>query len=120
MALFVETSDRANLLALIYEAIGKKNQKGGIATWEIDSRNYFTHTTADNQWKDEAYFQPVLPKDEPNILKFCLIKPPTKNISTRVYSMYHGRFAEMLLAHFDKEFTKIVTTALATVEDACT
>jgi hypothetical protein len=117
MALFVETPDRANLLALIYEAIGKKNQKGGVATWETDSRNYFTHTPADGQWKGEAYFQPVLPKDEPNILKFCIIKPSAENISVRVYSIYHGRFAEMLLAHFDKEFTKITTSALATVGD---
>ena len=34
-----------------------------------------------------------------------IIKPQNNVITTEVYSVYHGRFIESMLAHFDKEFS---------------
>jgi len=36
-----------------------------------------------------------------------------KVINAQLYGLYHGRFIEMLLTHFDKDFDKVYATALA-------
>ena len=43
--------------------------------------------------------------------------PPKKGLSKEAYAVYHGRFIEMLLAHFDEEFSEAFGTAKATKDD---
>jgi hypothetical protein len=45
------------------------------------------------------------------------IIPPKKGVSKEAYAVYHGRFIEMLLAHFDEEFSGAFGTAKATRDD---
>jgi hypothetical protein len=38
--------------------------------------------------------------------------PPSKGVSTEAYAVYHGRFIEMLLAHFEQDFSDASATAM--------
>lgn len=38
-------------------------------------------------------------------------------MSVETYAVYHGRFSEMLLAHFDDEFSNVYSTAQKTKYD---
>jgi hypothetical protein len=76
-------------------------------------RGSFTHTA--DQWKGRAWLRPEVKDDR---IVFNIIPPRTKAISTRVYGVYHGRFIEMLLCHFDSEFTRAWATATPTTGDS--
>ena len=39
------------------------------------------------------------------------------NVTTEVYAVYHGRFIETMLAHFDKQFTNGFASSMPTVAD---
>ena len=43
--------------------------------------------------------------------------PPKKTVTMEAYAVYHGRFIEMLLAHFDDDFSEAFATAQASGED---
>jgi hypothetical protein len=51
-------------------------------------------------------------------LRFGIIKPNDQNISKEMYAIYHGRFIESMLAHFDKKFSYSFATALPDADDA--
>ena len=80
---------------------------GSIETWAIDADGDLTHSPV--QWKDRAWLRPVLLEDR---LVFRIIPPKGKHITRAVYGVFHGRFIEMLLRHFDLEFDRAVATAL--------
>lgn len=102
MALYFETSTPNGLLGKFKKAI----DEGRIITWTYDKDGDFTHAT--EQWKNKAWFRPRI---ENQMLAFYLIKPKNINISTEVYAIYHGRFSESMLAHFDSLFTRSIATA---------
>ena len=84
-----------------------------IETWRyITNANgdYFTHVTPNKQWEGKAWLKPSVQEDQ---LVFNIVRPEGKNVSKKAYAVYHGRFAEMILAHFDNEFTTVWATALA-------
>lgn len=108
MALYFYT-DRPKALLADFK---KKIDEGHIATWSYDKDGDFTHTT--EQWKNEAWLRPVPESDR---LALYIIKPQSKKISSVVYSIYHGRFIESMLAHCDKTFTSGQATALAAGDD---
>jgi hypothetical protein len=95
-------------------AIGKAIADGEIATWQATSQGSFTHTAASGQWKNKEWFRPSV--DDKGIV-FNIIRPKGGNVSKEVYAVYHGRFSEMLLAHFDADLSAIRLTALATEGD---
>ena len=103
MAVYLATNQSYYLLQEIVAAINR----GEITTWSVDNDGDFTHTPP--QWKHRAWFHP---KVEPNRLAFYMICPLNSIISTEVYAIYHGRFLEMSLAHFDKIMTHAIATAL--------
>lgn len=109
MAIVVEAADSKGLLAAIYAAI----DNGQIETWSYDEDGDFVHSTADQQWEGEAWLTPNL---KPGLLTLNTI-PPKTGISAEAYAIYHGRFIEMLLAHFDQTFSVATATALPTAED---
>ncbi|MGA2958656.1 MAG: hypothetical protein ABSF48_23375 [Thermodesulfobacteriota bacterium] len=105
----VVTTDKPNgLLSAIRSAI----DTGEVKTWEYDKDGDFTHSA--EQWKLKAWLRPKL-EDERII--FHILPPQGIALSRTVYAVYHGRFIEMLLTHFDTLFDRAVTTALATHGD---
>lgn len=107
MAIFVQTSNPKNLIDKIYKAISR----GDIDTWVADKfhLNYLTHITSDRQWYQQAWMGYQIEQDQ---VVFCMIGRPGIPISIPEYAIYHGRFSEMLLAHFDHDFDYIYITAL--------
>jgi hypothetical protein len=103
MAIIIETSQAADLLEKIKSAI----VGGEIVTWAYDDDDDFTHTA--KQWEYEAWLRPSIGKDR---LTFYIVPPTTKVISTEIYAIYHGRFIESILAHFDSEFVQAYATAM--------
>lgn len=68
-----------------------------IQTWEYDIMGDYTMTPS--QWREQAWIRPTVKIGR--TIKFGIVKRRDSNISKEVYAVYHGRFAEMLLAHFD-------------------
>lgn len=111
MAINVYTSKGPVLFAAIYKAIDDKH----VVTWDytvVDGVKYLTHTP--NQWNKQAWLKGSA---QAGGLVFNIVPPKGQNLSTEVYAVYHGRFIEMLLAHFDKEFSSADATALPTAGD---
>jgi hypothetical protein len=101
------TSNPQQLLSSLKEAI----RKGHITTWS-DVNGDFTHTPS--QWARKAFLRPTYYGNE---LRFAIIKPQGSTISTEVYAVYHGRFIETMLAHFDKQFTNGFASAMPSQAD---
>jgi hypothetical protein len=85
---------------------------GKIDTWSVDSDGDFTHTPP--QWKNQAWLRP---KFEPGELILSIITPTGKQLATETYAVFHGRFIEMILAHFDRQFEEAKATAMAAEDD---
>lgn len=75
---------------------------GVIDTWEIDSDGDLTNTSY--QWRGEAWFRC---RQNGNELIFGIVARRDKKMSKAIYGLYHGRFAEMLLTHFDTQIKEI-------------
>ncbi|HEX9241095.1 MAG TPA: hypothetical protein VF875_01505 [Anaeromyxobacter sp.] len=108
MAVIVYTTDPRGLLAAIREAI----QAQSIRTWQVDSDGDFTHTA--EQWENRSWMRPRVLEDR---LVFNILAPRGVQISRATYGVYHGRFIEMLVTHFDSRLERAVATALATSND---
>jgi hypothetical protein len=108
MAIIAYNDDPSALLNAIKKAVD--NDK--IETWSYDEDGDFTHTAP--QWNSRAWLRPRILLDR---LVFNIVPPQTKTISREVYGIYHGRFIEMLLTHFDGKFTKVYATAMPTRND---
>ncbi|MCX6168663.1 MAG: hypothetical protein NTX65_04965 [Ignavibacteriales bacterium] len=98
MALLISTSTPENLLKLIKKTIDDK----AVDTWTYDKDGDFTHTPP--QWKNKAWLRPSI---QSNILKFIIVSPENVILTKEVIGVYHGRFIEMLLVHFDEKFTLV-------------
>jgi len=109
MAVIVTTENPQGLLDSIYAAI----DEGSIKTWSYDDDRDFSHDTADEQWVGEAWLRPTIAD---GVLMLNVI-PPKKTVTMEAYAVYHGRFIEMLLAHFDDDFSEAFATAQASGED---
>lgn len=109
MAITVTTSDPRGLLADIKKGI----DAGTIITWKYDTDGDFTHSPT--QFANRAWLRPVVAPGE----LLLIIVPPIKiHMSREVYAIFHGRFVEMLLAHFDTRFSVATTTALPSHGDS--
>ena len=108
MAIFVSTTQPRKLLEDIKKEINDKK----IDTQLYDNDGDFYH--APNQWKFKAWLRPTI---ETNRLVFGIVGQENVNLSTIAYAVYHGRFIEMLLNHFDKHFTEVYASAQKTQYD---
>jgi hypothetical protein len=97
------------LLSEIKKAIDEKK----ITTWAYNKDGYFTHTP--EQWKAKAWFLPAVV--DGSELRFGIIRPQNGSVGTEVYAVFHGRFIEMMLAHFDTKFGSGGASALPTAGD---
>ena len=107
MAVIVKTGKPDYLLEEIKKAIETKK----IDTW-IYKDGFFTHSP--EQWIYKAWFYPKIGTGE---LKFGIYPPKDTIVNTAIYGIYHGRFIEMMLSHFDREFSNIIATALIVAPD---
>lgn len=103
MAVIVLTPTPSELLAAIKSEIGSRK----IETWSVDKDGDFTHTRP--QWINKAWLRPSVQTDR---LVFNILTPKGEKMSRAIYGIYHGRFIEMLLDHFDLKFTEARATAL--------
>lgn len=108
MAVTVYCNNPGELLENIKSKIGD----GNIETWKIDSAGDFTHTP--EQWIYQAWMRPKIYEDH---LTFIILGSTKMKMSKTVYGIYHGRFIEMLLTHFDRQFTRVYATSLPTSND---
>ncbi len=108
MAIIVSTDNPSGLLSAMKRAVDDDK----IATWSYDGDGDFTHTA--DQWRQRAWLRPKIGEGR---IVFNIVPPRAKTISRIVYGIYHGRFIEMLLNHFDERFTRASATALPTVGD---
>jgi hypothetical protein len=81
-------------------------RNGSVETWLLDSDGDFTH--APQQWHQKAWFRARV---ESGKLVFNILGPKGQKMTTAVYAVYHGRFIEMLLTHFDRKFEHTSATA---------
>jgi hypothetical protein len=103
MSIRITTVDANALLANIYKAIDDRK----IVTWQYDKDGDFTHTA--EQWRNKAWLRP---KKETGALVLTIMPPKDVALSTEIYAIYHGRFIEAVLAHFDKQFSSAAASAL--------
>lgn len=103
MAIRIATSEPQKLLDSIRAAIDASK----IRTWVYDSDGDFTHAT--EQWKNKAWLRPRINDGE---LALHILAPKGKGMAPETYAIYHGRFVESVLAHFDTDFTRAVASAM--------
>jgi len=110
MAINFETTDPNGLLTLFKNAI----KTGKVVTWSVDTEGDFTHVTRDEQWKNRAYLRPSTFNGW--LVMNILVRAAEQQPLT-VYSIYHGRFIESMLAHCRDKFTMAQATAKPTNAD---
>ena len=103
MAIIVQTADPQRLLVAIRNAI----DQGHIRTWSYDGDGDFTHTP--DQWKNQAWLRAVV---APAVLKFGMLGNRNVKISKALYGVFHGRFIEELLTHFDVDMSAVGATPM--------
>lgn len=108
MAIYIETSNPKQLL----EDIKKSIRDRKITTWSCDTDGDFTHDV--DQWRYKAWFRPRIKEDR---LIFGIICRKDRNLSVLEYAIYHGRFVEMILTHFDRVCNDITATSKVTTYD---
>lgn len=108
MAIYFITSDPNKLLATFKKKIDEK----AIVTWSYDADGDFTHTA--EQWNRKAWLRPRILSGK---LALYTISPKAGNITTVIYSIYHGRFIESMLAHCDSLFSQGYASAMPEGED---
>ncbi len=108
MAIRVTTPLPGALLSAIKTAIDEKH----VETWTYDSDGDFTHTPF--QWNKKAWLRPSV---QSGGLVFNILGQKGVALSKEIYGVYHGRFTEMLLVHFDDKFSDASASARATTAD---
>jgi hypothetical protein len=108
MAVVVVTSTPKSLLSSIIASI----EEGSVTTWSHDADGDFTHTAS--QWVKRAWFRPRITDGQ---LVLNIFPARGQALGRTVYGIYHGRFIEMLLNHFDERFTRAWATAMPEEED---
>lgn len=103
MAIIVTTADPRGLVAAIKSGIDAND----IKSWGYDSDGDFSHVGA--EWIARAWLRPSYQVNE---VVFKILTPKSSTMSKPTYGLYHGRFIEMLLTHFDLQFSRAVASAM--------
>ncbi|WP_157381590.1 hypothetical protein [Burkholderia ubonensis] len=103
MAITVYTHAPQTLLNSIRKAIDDKK----VETWTYDNDGDFYHTP--DQWSKKAWLRPHV---QQGVLLLGLLGQEGVAMTKLIYGVYHGRFIEMLLTHFDSDFSNASSTAL--------
>lgn len=111
MAIIIKTNHPSILLDLICEGIENKE----VEKWTLLNDGRITYSGF--LWKNEAFLKPQIWVEE-NELRFGLIKrKDRKHMSSKLYTLFHSKFVEMLLTNFDTQFYSVTVSALRTEPD---
>lgn len=114
MAIFVKSKDKQDLLNKINAAI-----KSLMVPWSVDSEGDYTMN--DEKFKDCFWLHPYLNPDlEEYNLVFGMLGNSTQITTTRMYSLAHANFVEMLLDNFDEDIEFIRISSLGSNYDSLT
>lgn len=102
----VETANPQQLVEQIKKAITEKS----IVTWSLDSDGDFNPTQ--DQWEGKAWMRVKTKDSEPNILYVAIIESRKVKMTRSIYGVFHGRFSEMLLTHFDTDIVSLSISPL--------
>ena len=102
----VQTNDPKGLLDKIREAI----ENNVVVTWHLDDDGDFLPTQ--EQWIGKAWITPLITEDAPNSLYFGIIESKQQRMTKAIYGVFLGRFAEMLLTHFDTDMKSLCISPL--------
>ena len=83
--------------------LNKSILDGSVDTWELDDDGDFTHSSP--QWYQKAWFH-AYKIDDFNI-EFGILSRKGIKVSMMEYSIYHGRFVELLLNHCGENIEKM-------------
>lgn len=111
MAITISTASPAALLANIKAAI----KDGRIKTWSVDDDGDFTHTA--DLWRYRAWLRPRV---EISQLRFYILAPRETTISKVIYAVYHSRFIEAILSHFDEDAKSFSASSMPEGDDQVT
>ena len=106
MAIIIKAYSPDRLVLKIKKAIIANE----IEAWICDDDGDFTYDS--DKWRFQAWIRPIIKEDHHTII-FAIVGRNDQNISTLAYAVYHSRFIEMVLAHFDYECTDINVTPFA-------
>lgn len=104
----IKTNSPHKLVDSINSAIEEKR----IVTWHVDSEGDYTPTQ--EQWALKAWMTPIFDSTNPQLLRFGIIESKQHKMTKAIYGVFHGRFAEMLLTHFDTDIKTIHISPLLT------
>jgi hypothetical protein len=104
MAIYIKTKKKIDLV----EEIIDKIDSNIISTWSYDDDNDFTHKA--EQWSNRAWISEKT--DGSDNICFGIIGRRDRPLTKMEYAIFHSRFAEMLLAHFDNDFDEIKITSM--------
>lgn len=99
----------------LVEDINKAIEEGRIVTWSVDSDGDYTHSL--EQWRNRAWMSVRYDDADTTIVRFVIIEAREQKLSKTLYGIYHGRFAEMLLTHFDTVIMSLSISPLLTQYD---
>ena len=102
----VQTNDPEGLLDKIREAI----ENNVVVTWHLDNDGDFLPTQ--EQWIGKAWITPLIREGAPDSLYFGIIESKLQRMTKAIYGVFLGRFAEMLLTHFDTDMESLYISPL--------
>jgi hypothetical protein len=106
MAIYIKTKKKIDLVEEIIDKIDSII----ISTWSYDDDNDFTHKA--EQWNNRAWISAKRNDNDNDSYTFGIICRRDRPITTTEYAIFHSRFAEMLLAHFDDDIENIQITSM--------
>ena len=111
MAIYFDSSNPSGLLTAFKAAI----DAGHVETWSYDKDGDFTHTPA--QWKGRAWLRPGIGNSR---LTMRFLGRQSETTTWEVYSVYHGRFIESMMAHCNQRFSEARSPSQPTTADNIT
>jgi len=108
MSVFVRTKAPKQLLENIQKGIDENK----IRTWEYDRDGDFTYLA--EQYARQAWLTPIIQSEG---VAFGIIGVKGQKMGADIYAIYHGRFIQMLLEHFDTTIQFASASALPDKND---
>lgn len=107
MAIILRLNNKISSQNLVLD-IRNKIDNGQIDTWLYDKDGDFTHSA--DQWKNKAWMSPNIFESNPQFIVFGILGRKGTDLSMDEYSIYHGRFTEMLLKQYSQYIVKLEVT----------
>lgn len=102
MAIYVKAGHPWALLQTIQHDIAQ----GHIESWEFIAPDCFLYSP--QEWRDKACLKAVALTSQ---LRFGIVAREGEKLTNGIYSVYHARFIEMLLAHYSDSFVSATVSA---------